>query len=442
MDYYQGIIHMKLKKFVTALGLSLSMNAQGQVDDTRLDIAAAALEAKVVAWRRDIHQHPELGNREVRTAALVAEHLRGLGYELRTGVAHTGVVGILRGGRPGPIIALRADMDALPVAEQNDLPFKSTVIAEYAGQQVGVMHACGHDTHVAMLMGIAQVLAELRAELPGTVMLIFQPAEEGPPEGERGGAELMLAEGLFAELRPEAVFGMHVMADANTGVLQYRSGPMFAAVNTFDVKVTGRQTHGARPWQGIDPVVTSALIINGLQTIVSRQTDIAKLPAVLTIGSIHGGIRHNIIPDAVIMQGTLRTFDTAMRDDIVARMRRTVESTAAASGASAELIMRTPVYPATINDPALTARVLPSLQRAVGATQVRETPLVTAAEDFAYFAREVPGFYFLVGVTPPGKDPATAPMNHSPLFHVDESALAVGMKAMLYLTVDYLQSAP
>ncbi len=430
---------MKLKVLVTAVGLGFASFTQAQVADAQLDTAIAALEQQVIAWRRDIHQNPELGNREFRTSALVAEHLGNLGYEVRTGVAHTGVVGILRGGKPGPVIALRADMDALPVTEQNDLPFKSMVTAEYAGQQVGLMHACGHDTHVAMMMGIAQVLAQLKDELPGTIVLMFQPAEEGAPAGEGGGAELMLEEGVFADPRPEAVFGMHSIAGLGVGSLEYRSGPLMAAANTFSIKITGRQTHGARPWQGVDPIVATAQIINGLQTIVSRQTDITKLPAVLTIGSIHGGVRHNIIPDEVVLQGTLRTFDEGMRDDILGRIRNTIENTAEASGASAELIMETPTYPVTFNDPALTARVLPSLQRAMGAEHVGESQLETGAEDFSFFANEVPGFFFFVGVTPADQDAETAPVNHSPLFIADEAALAMGMKAMLYTVVDYLQ---
>lgn len=430
---------MKFKSLLAAIGVCLTGIAQAQIADAQLDTALGAVEQEVITWRRDIHQNPELGNREVRTSALVAEHLKGLGFEVQTGIAHTGVVGILRGGKPGPVIALRADMDALPVTEVSDLPFKSTVTTEYNGQQTGVMHACGHDTHVSMLMGIAQVLAGLREELSGTVMLVFQPAEEGAPAGEDGGAELMLKEGVFSNLRPEAVFGMHVVAEAHAGTVLYRSGSTYAASNTFSISVAGQQTHGARPWQGIDPIVVSAQIVNALQPLISRQTDITKQPAILTIGSIHGGVRHNIIPDQVIMQGTLRTFDTGMRDDLLARLRRTIESTAEASGAHAELRMEGPQYPLTVNDPELTESVLPSLQRALGADQVKVGALITASEDFSFFANEVPGFYFQVGITPPNEDLATAPANHSPLFHVDESALAVGMKAMLYTVVDYLQ---
>jgi amidohydrolase len=429
---------MQANVLAAALGVGLAGIAQAQIADQRLDTAIAAIEQQVIAWRRDIHQNPELGNREFRTTALVAEHLGSLGFEVKTGIAHTGVAGVLRGGRPGPVVALRADMDALPVTEQNDLPFRSTVTTEYAGQQVGVMHACGHDTHVAMLMGIAQVLSGMRADLPGTVMVIFQPAEEGPPAGEEGGAELMLKEGLFDELRPDAVLGMHAMTNANTGTIQYRSGPFLAAADTFSIRVQGVQTHGAIPWAGVDPIVVAAQVVLGLQTIVSRQANIVSAPAILTLGTIHGGNRFNIIPQEVEMAGTLRSFDEGMRADVLERMRRTAGSIAAASGAKAELTLGELDYPVTVNDAALTLRVLPSLRRAIGEANVLESALVTASEDFSHYANQVPGFFFMVGMTPPGRDPTTAAANHSPLFQIDEAALAVGMKAMLYTAVDYL----
>jgi amidohydrolase len=431
---------LKTTIFGSVLVLGMSVPVCAQVPDRQIDSAVAALQDQVIAWRRDIHQHPELSNRESRTAALVAEHLTKLGFEVRTGIAHTGVVGILRGGKPGPVIALRADMDALPVTELNDLPFKSTVTAEYEGQQTGVMHACGHDTHVAMLMGIAQVFADFRDDLPGTVMLVFQPAEEGAPTGEEGGAELMLEEGLFAQLRPEAMFAMHVTSWTPSGTVEYRSGPTMAAADQFAIKVKGAQTHGSRPWAGVDPIVVSSQIVLGLQTIISRQTDLARLPAVLTVGTIHGGVRFNIIPAEVEMVGTLRTFEVSMREDIIKRIKLTASNIAAASGATAEVEMRPPYYPTTTNNPELTARALPSLQRALGAAQVREGALTTASEDFAFFANEVPGFYFNVGATAAGQNPATAAANHSPLFMVDEKAMAVGMKAMLYVTMDYMKN--
>lgn len=429
-----------MKTPVSLLLIAIGVLARGaEISPQRVEQAAAEVDAKVVAWRHDLHQHPELGNREFRTAALVAKHLTALGLEIKTGLAHTGVAGILRGGRPGPVIALRAEMDALPVTEETDLPFKSTATAEYRGQTVGVMHACGHDTHTAMLLGVAEALAGLRPEMPGTVLFIFQPAEEGPPEGEQGGARLMLAEGLFDLLRPEAVFGLHVISFLNTGIIGYRSGPALASADSFRLVVHGRQTHGARPWDGIDPIVVSSQIVLGLQTIISRQTDISELPAIVTVGAIRGGIRHNIIPDAVEMLGTIRTFDAKVRDDTITRMRRTAEGIAAASGTTAELRMEEPSYPVTVNDPALTTRVVPSLTRVVGEDNVRIVPRQTVAEDFAYYGQKVPGFYFFVGITPRGQDAATAPANHSPRFFVDEAGLGIGLRAMLQVAVDYLQ---
>ena len=407
---------------------------------TGFDAAVTAVLPKVVEWRRDIHQHPELGNRETRTAQIVAEHLQALGLEVHAGVAHTGVVGVLRGGHPGPVIALRADMDALPVTERVDVPFKSTVTTEYRGEKVGVMHACGHDGHTAMLMGVAQVLAGRARDLPGTVVFLFQPAEEGAPEGEEGGAPLMLKEGVFRDYKPEVVFGMHLWAGLNAGTIGYRVGSFMAASDTFRIVVKGRQTHGSRPWGGIDPIVASAQILEGIQTIVSRQTDITRWPAVVTVGAIKGGIRFNIIPDSVEMMGTIRTFDAGVRDQTIERLRRTAENIAAASGATATVEILPGSNPVVINNPALTRQVLPSLQRAAGAAKVLEIPFVTGAEDFAQFALEVPGVFFFVGSTPPGQDAEQAPSNHSPLYFVDESSLEVGMRAMVDVAVDYLKA--
>ena len=407
---------------------------------TGFDAAVTAVLPKVVEWRRDIHQHPELGNRETRTAQIVAEHLQALGLEVHAGVAHTGVVGVLRGGHPGPVIALRADMDALPVTERVDVPFKSTVTTEYRGEKVGVMHACGHDGHTAMLMGVAQVLAGRARDLPGTVVFLFQPAEEGAPEGEEGGAPLMLKEGVFRDYKPEVVFGMHLWAGLNAGTIGYRVGSFMAASDTFRIVVKGRQTHGSRPWGGIDPIVASAQILEGIQTIVSRQTDITRWPAVVTVGAIKGGIRFNIIPDSVEMMGTIRTFDAGVRDQTIERLRRTAENIAAASGATATVEILPGSNPVVINNPALTRQVLPSLQRAAGAAKVLEIPFVTGAEDFAQFALEVPGVFFFVGSTPPGQDAEQAPSNHSPLYFVDESSLEVGMRAMVDVAVDYLNA--
>ncbi|MGH8285317.1 MAG: amidohydrolase [Steroidobacteraceae bacterium] len=397
-----------------------------------------AVQPQVIEWRRDIHQHPELSNREVRTAKLVAEHLKRIGLEPQTGIAKTGVVALLKGGRPGPTIALRADMDALPVTEKTDVPFRSRETATYRGETVGVMHACGHDTHTAILMGVAQTLVKLRDTLPGNVLFIFQPAEEGAPAGEEGGAELMLKEGLFEKYRPEAVFGLHVWSALRAGEIGYRGGPFMAASDAYKIVVRGKQTHGSRPWGGIDPVVASAQIINALQTVVSRQVDITKHPAVVTVGAIKGGIRSNIIPDSVEMIGTIRTFDPEQRAQIIERMKRVVESTAEATGATATLTMDPGNNPVTLNDPELMARVLPTLKRVAGEENVKALPLITGAEDFAFYAQKVPSVFFFVGVTPRDKNPVTAPSNHSDYFYVDESALPIALLAMTEVAIDYL----
>jgi amidohydrolase len=408
------------------------------IEQATIAARAAALEHKLIEWRRDIHANPELSNREFRTAGLVAEHLRGLGLEVRTGIAHTGVAAYLEGGRPGPMVALRADMDALPVTEQTGLPFASTVVAEYNGSRTGVMHACGHDAHTAILMAVAELLASMREELPGSVLFIFQPAEEGAPDGEEGGAELMLKEGLFEWKRPDAVFGLHVLSNFNAGRIGYRPGPAMAAADQFEITVKGAQTHGSMPWLGVDPIVPAAQIVLGLQTITSRQVNISNVPAVISVGQIEGGIRNNIIPDDVYMQGTIRTFDEAIRDDIHARVRQTATSFAAASGATAEVHVHRG-YPVTVNDPELVAETLPSLRRAAGEDRVFEVQRLMIAEDFSFFANEVPGFYFYLGATPEGVDPAAAPTNHSPRFDVDESTLRVGLEALTTVAVDFLR---
>ncbi|TDK23075.1 amidohydrolase [Luteimonas aestuarii] len=400
--------------------------------------AARALQAKVVEWRRDIHQHPELGNRETRTAALVADHLRSLGLEPKTGIATTGVTAVLKGGKPGPRIALRADMDALPVTERVDVPFASKATTTFRGETVGVMHACGHDAHVAILMGLAEALVAMQDELAGEVMFLFQPAEEGVPEGEVGGAKEMLAQGVFDDFRPDAVFGLHVGSTMNVGQVAVRPGPMMAASDSFEITVNGRQTHGSRPWNGVDPIVAAADLVTTAQTIVSRRTDITKLPAIVTFGAVKGGIRHNIIPDSVELIGTIRTFDDDMRKAIFADLRNVSEHVAAAHGAAIEAtIPLSHNYPVTANDPELTARMLPSLEAAVGAGNVVDPGLITGAEDFSFFAREVPGMYFFVGATPQGTDPKTAPSNHSPEFYLDEGSLDVGFRAMLQVVMDY-----
>src|SRR5690606_16027993 len=329
----------------------------------RIDAAVTQVNGRVVAWRRDIHQNPELGNREFRTSKLVAHHLRSLGLEVQTGIAHTGVVGMLRGGKPGPLVALRADMDALPVTEMVDLPFASKVRTEYNGQEVGVMHACGHDNHVAILMGVAEILAAMKSDLPGDVMFIFQPAEEGAPAGEEGGAQLMLKEGLFAKEKPAAVFGLHV-TPLPVGTIAYRAGGIMASSDTWRMVVRGKQTHGAYPWQGTDPIVTAAQIVMGLQTVVSRQSNLTRAPAVVTVGQVHGGIRSNIIPDSVVMVGTIRTLDPDMRTDVHERVRRTAEHIAASQGATVDVRINLG-YPVTVNDPELTRWALPTLERVV-----------------------------------------------------------------------------
>jgi amidohydrolase len=403
---------------------------------TDVDRRAWEMEAKVVAWRRDIHQHPELGNRETRTAGLVADHLRKLGLEVRTGVAHTGVVGILRGGRPGPVVALRADMDALPVTEEVDLPFKSTVKSIYNGQEVGVMHACGHDNHVAILMGVAEILTGMRQEVAGTVKFIFQPAEEGAPAGEVGGAGLMIDEGALENPKVDAIFGLHVFP-FETGTVVYRSGGLMASGDTYRVVVRGRQTHGALPWNGVDPIMITSQIITNMQTIVSRQTDLTLTPAILTVGYIRGGVRTNIIPDSVEFGGTIRAFDQATRDSIIARFKRVVTAMATANGATASIAMDAG-NPVTFNDPALTEQMVPTLKRALGNDKVMVGPQTTTSEDFALFQQKVPGMFFFLGVTPKGTDRSKVAPNHSPRFFADEAALVPGMKALTSLALDYL----
>ena len=430
--------------FVLLLALAVSMaspapaSAQDGVSPLtdEIDQRSTEVESKVIEWRRDIHQNPELSNREFRTAAKVADHLRSLGLEVQTEVGHTGVVGLLRGGQLGPVVALRADMDGLPVTEQVDLPFASTVRSTYNGQDVGVMHACGHDNHVAILMGVAEVLTGMQDRLQGSVKFIFQPAEEGPPDGEEGGAELMLREGAFENPRPEVAFGLHVVP-GTSGSLRYQPNGAMAASDTLRITVRGSQTHGARPWDGVDPIVVSSQILIGLQTIASRQTNVTEAASIITIGTIHGGVRRNIIPDEVEMVGTIRTLDGEMQEDIHERIRRTATAIAESAGATAEVVIETGT-PVLMNDPVLTERMLPTLRRVAGADRVSITPPTTTAEDFAYFANEVPALYFRLGITPDGTDPADAAPNHSPFFFADESALIVGVRALSNLVTDYM----
>ncbi|MCX7553795.1 amidohydrolase [Marinicella sp. S1101] len=416
------------------LFILLAISPMGVMADIQQDIID--IESKMLEWRRHLHQNPELSNREFKTAAYIEKHLKALGLEVKTGVAHTGLVAFLEGGKPGPLLALRADMDALPVTEQVDLSFASKVTTEYRGETTGVMHACGHDTHVAILMAAAEIFTKNKADLAGSLMFIFQPAEEGAPGDEEGGAELMLAEGLFNDRKPEAVFGLHVTSNMNSGIVGFRKGPSMAAVDDFELKVIGRQAHGSRPWSGIDPIVTSAQIINSVQTIVSRRTDVTKAPAVVSFGAIKGGIRNNIIPDDVTMVGTIRNFDMGIRDDIHQQLGKIVNHVGQANDADIEFKINEG-YPVTVNDPELGEKMLPSLHRVFGAQNVIDPGLITGAEDFSYFANEVPGMFFFMGVTPQDQNPLEAPTNHSPHFYVEETALLNGVKAFVQLVNDY-----
>jgi amidohydrolase len=402
--------------------------------------ADEALHDQVIAWRRDLHQHPELGNRETRTAGVVAKQLRKLGLEVEEKVAVTGVVALLRGGHPGPTLALRADMDALPVTERGDLSFRSTATATFNGQSVGVMHACGHDGHMAMLLGVATTLAARREQLHGNVLFVFQPSEEGPPAGEEGGAALMLKEGVFTKHKPAAVVGLHLLSNWHTGEIAVKAGPIMAESDSFRIIVSGRQTHGSKPWSGVDPIVTAAQMINALQTIVSRRVDLTRSPAVVSVGMIAGGVRYNIIPDRVEMLGTIRSFEDDTRERIYADVRRIAATTAEMNGATAEVKIERHTTVLN-NDAALTARLRPALVAVVGAEHVLDAPPQTVAEDFALFAEAVPGLYFFVGSTAPTIDTRTAPANHSPDFALDEDALAIGMRALIAVTDLYLTPA-
>lgn len=420
--------------------LALTFSASAQTDlGARIDAAVAEVMPRVVEFRRHLHANPELSNRETETAAYVARHLADLGIEVQTGVARTGVVGTLRGGRPGPTVALRADMDALPVTEQVDLSFASTVRSVYNGLDVGVMHACGHDAHVGMLMGVAEVLAGIREELPGTVVFLFQPAEEGAPAGEApAGAEQMVAEGVLDGV--DAIFGIHVTSSFEVGELNTRPGGMMASADDLRIVVTGKQTHGAYPWGGVDPIVTSAQIVTGLQTIVSRQMDLTKAPAVVTIGRIDGGVRSNIIPDSVLMIGTIRALDDAMRGELHDRIRRTATSIAESQGATAEVTIAAEYgYPVTANDAALLRRMTPTLATVAGDGLDTDVAPVLGAEDFSYYANEIPGLFLWLGIRTPGADRTLFPPNHSPLFRIDEDALPLGVRALAHLAVDFLQ---
>lgn len=415
----------------TSAGLALSSDSSDEINS-----ATAKLMPKIIEWRRHIHQYPELSNREVKTAKYVEDHLRKLGIEVRTGIAKTGVVGILKGGQPGPVIGLRADMDALPVTERNSLPFASKETAEFNGQATGVMHACGHDTHVAMLMGAAEVLAGMKDKIKGTVVFIFQPAEEGPPAGEEGGAPLMVKEGVLDNPKIDAIFGVHVNSQTEVGTIKYKPGAIMASSDWFEIKIKGRQTHGAYPWLGTDPIAVASQIYTGLQMIVSRQSELTKAPVVITVGRFNAGIRENIIPEEVKMAGTIRTLDPAMQKDVHEKIRRTATNIAASMGATAEVSIDTKTL-VTFNDPALVKKMLPSLEKAAGKENVHETVWVTGAEDFSYFHQNIPGFYFQVGGMPKGKDVKDAAPHHTPDFYIDDSRLDVGVKAFANIVFDF-----
>jgi amidohydrolase len=401
--------------------------------------AADRVEPKVVAWRRDFHQNPELGNREFRTSKIVADHLRAVGIEVKEKVAHTGVVGLLEGGLPGPVVAMRADMDALPVVEEVDVPFRSTVQTEWNGAKCGAMHACGHDAHTAILMGVAEVLAGMRERIPGSIKFIFQPAEEGPPEGEKGGAQLMIEEACMESPRVGAIFGLHVTSTHHVGKVGYRSGPLMASSDELKIFVRGNQTHAAMPWRGVDPIVVASQIVMGLQTIVSRQMNITKEPSVVTVGVFQGGIRKNIIPDDVRMEGTIRTFDEQQRAEIHEHVKRITEMIAAAGGAQAKVAIARG-YDVVVNDPALTAWAVPTLARVAGDENVGVIDKVCGAEDFSFYQKVVPGFFFRLGCIPPEMDVRRAVPNHSPRFFLDERCLKLGVKTMSALALDWLSA--
>jgi amidohydrolase len=423
---------------VAALWLApLALVAQKNALNTRINTLSAKVEPQVIAWRRDIHEHAELGNRETRTAALVAAELKRLGLEVQTGVAKTGVVGILRGGKPGPVVALRADMDALPVTEERKVPFASKERTQYNGQEVGVMHACGHDSHTAMLLGAANVLSQMRQDLHGTVKFLFQPSEEGPPPGEEGGAALMVKEGVLDNPKVDAVFGLHINAQTEIGQLKYRPGGMMAAADVFTVRVKGKSAHGAYPWLAVDPVVAASQIVVALQTIVSREVKLVDDAAVVTVGMIHGGVRNNIIPEQVELSGTLRSLSAETREQLRKSVVRVATNTAEAVGATAEVEIKG-AAPLTYNDPQLTARMLPTLQSVAGSGAVSVMKAVTGAEDFGCYQEKVPGLFVYLGGMPLGADPATTAPHHTAGFFLDEGGFGLGVRTLARMAVDYL----
>ena len=432
-----------MKKLSLLILCVLSAPVFAQTNDLRSEVSrkADSLQNQIITWRRDFHEHPELGNHEFRTAAIVAKYLQSLGLEVKTGIATTGVVGILRGGKPGPVVALRSELDALPVTERTPVSFASKVKTMYNGQEVGVMHACGHDSHIAMLMAVAEILSSMKSELHGTVKFIFQPAEEGGPKGETSGAEEMVKEGVLENPKVDVIFGQHIISNIPVGTIVAHPGGTLASVNDMQIVVKGKSSHGASPWSGVDPIVVSAQIINNLQTIVSRNINLTENPAVVSIGAINGGNRHNIIPEKVEMLGSLRAFSADDEKMLIARVRQIATKTAEAEGAVAEVTIPYSVhYPVTYNNPALTAAMLPTLQQVAGAANVASGPALTVSEDFSFFAEKVPGLDLFLGGMPKGSDPKTAAINHSPDFYIDESAFPLGVKAMCNLALDYMSA--
>ena len=429
-----------MKKILTFLLSILSLCGFAQVNpkfQTKLEQQAKDMEAKVIEWRRHFHENPELSNRETNTGKFIADHLKSLGIEVQYPVAKTGVVGLLKGPKPGPVIALRADIDALPVTERNSLPFASKVKTTFNGQETGVMHACGHDSHIAILMAVAEILSKNKNELRGTIKFIFQPAEEGAPVGEEGGASLMVKEGVLENPKVDVIFGLHIQSMRPVGTIGYRAGGMMAASDNYTVKVKGAQSHGAAPWMGIDPIVISSQIITGLQTIISRQTDLTKEAAVISVGRFQSGIRENIIPEEAVFAGTIRTLDVSMQDKIHEKIKLTATKIAESGGATAEVTIRRGT-PVTYNDPALTAKMVPSLNKAAGVDHVFSVNAVTGAEDFAFYQQKVPGLFFFVGAMPPEADINKVASHHTPDFYIDELGFITGLKAMLQVTVDYM----
>lgn len=420
--------------FILALPVGAQVSPKLQA---KLDLQAKDIESKVIEWRRDFHQNPELGNRELKTGAKIAEHLKSLGIKVQYPVAKTGVVGILEGGKPGPVIALRADMDALPIVERNGLPFASKEKSIFNGQETGVMHACGHDAHMAIMMAVAEILAKNKSELKGTVKFLFQPAEEGPPAGEEGGALLMVKEAVLENPKVEVIFGLHMLSLLPSGQLGYRSEGIMAAIDGLKIKVMGRGAHGATPWESKDPIMVASQIMTGLQTIISRQTDLTKAPAVITIGSFHAGNRGNIIPEEAVMVGTIRTFDLAMRKILLEKIKLTAEKIAESAGLTA-IVEIGDGSPVTYNDPKLTAMMAPSLQRTVGISNAIVVAPTTLSEDFSVFQEKVPGLFFFLGAYPTEMKLSNPPVHHTADFMMDEKSFVTGVKAMLNLTVDYM----